>query len=153
MNSYEALLSEADGLNLITKEKDLLSSDGRIKNNRIAIRKGLTDTKKKCVLAEELGHYHTSSGIILDMNNTSNRKQEHIARMWSYDKLIGLQGFIDAFEHHCQSLHEVAEFLEVTVEFLIETINAYMRKYGSYIKYKEYIIEFGFNSVGIIKKL
>lgn len=32
-----------------------------------------------------------------------------------------------------------------------DTINAYMHKYGCYIKHKNYIIEFGYNSVGVIK--
>lgn len=153
MNSYDFLLSEADDLNIITKEKNLYSSDGRIKGNKIAIRKGLTTTEKVCTLAEELGHYHLTVGNILDQTNLNNSKQEHVARMWSYNKLIGLQGFIDAFEHHCINLYETAEYLGVTEEFLIETINAYMHKYGSYIKHKEYIIEFNFNSVGVIKKI
>lgn len=153
LNSYDFLLSEADNLNIITKEKDLWSSDGRINGNKIAIRKGLTETEKTCVLAEELGHYHLTAGNILNQTNLNNCKQEHIARMWSYNKLIGIQGFIDAFEHHCTNLYETAEYLDVTEEFLIETINAYMHKYGSYIKYEEYIIEFNFNSVGVIKKI
>ena len=32
-----------------------------------------------------------------------------------------------------------------------DTINAYMHKYGCCIKHKNYIIEFGYNSVGMIK--
>ena len=61
MTKYEALLDEANSKGLIVKEKPLQSSDGRIKGNRIAIRKDLkTSTEKACVLAEELGHYETT---------------------------------------------------------------------------------------------
>ncbi len=55
--------------------------------------------EKACVLAEELGHHHTSVGNILDMDLTGNRKQERQARLWAYNKLIGLSGIIEAFEH------------------------------------------------------
>ena len=46
-------------------------------------------TEKTCVLAEELGHHHTSVGDIIDMTDIQNRKQERQARLWGYNKLIG----------------------------------------------------------------
>lgn len=68
MITYEQLLMEADSNNLIAKEKKLPVSKGRIKGNRIAIKNGLTEAEKKCILAEELGHYYTGSGNILDQS-------------------------------------------------------------------------------------
>ena len=148
--TYEELLIESDNLGLIVKEKPLEYHDGRIKGNRVAIRSTIpTNTQKACVLAEEIAHHITSTGDILDMSNISNRKQEYKARIWSYNKLIDLQGFINAFEHHCTNLYETATFLGVTEQFLADTINAYMHKYGCYIRYKNYVIEFGFNSVNV----
>lgn len=44
--TYEKLLREADSYNLITKEKNLPVSKGRIKGNKIAIRKDLTNLEK-----------------------------------------------------------------------------------------------------------
>jgi hypothetical protein len=73
--------------------------------------------------------------------------------MRAYKKLVPLEAIIDAFEHHCTNRYEVADFLGVTEEFLIDTINAYMHKYGNFLRHKEYIIEFGEDSIGIIKKL
>lgn len=149
--TYEELLIESDNLGLIVKEKPLEYHDGRIKGNRVAIRSTIpTNTQKACVLAEEIAHHITSTGDILDMSNISNRKQEYKARIWSYNKLIDLQGFINAFEHHYTNLYETATFLGVTEQFLADTINAYMHKYGCYIRYKNYVIEFGFNSVNVI---
>ena len=60
------MLVEAEGNNLITREKSLLAHKGRIKGDRIAISRNLTETEKKCVLAEELRHYYTGTGDILD---------------------------------------------------------------------------------------
>ena len=60
---YDDLLIEADEAGLIVKEKLLPLSDGRIKGRRIAIRRNIPTLRKKAdVLAEELGHYYTTSG-------------------------------------------------------------------------------------------
>lgn len=74
--------------------------------------------------------------------------------MWAYGKLLPLQFFVLAFKHCCRSIHETAEFLEVSEEFLIDCINAYYSKYGSFIEYGEYLFMFsetGLNISTIIK--
>ena len=151
--TYEELLIEADENGLITKEKDLLANKGRIKGDRIAIKRDIpTLAEKSCVLAEELGHYYTTTGCILDQNSSENRKQELKARMWAYDKQIGLSGIIDAFENKCETLHDMAEYLDVTEEFLIETLEAYTSKYGLSMKVGNYTIYFEPLQVFKIKK-
>lgn len=140
---YEALLVEADSEGLTVKEMPMRYNNGRIKGNRIAIRKDIsTSAEKACVLAEELGHHHTSVGNILDMNDIRNRKQERQARFWGYNKLIGLTGIIQAFEAGCQSTHEAAEYLEVTEEYLLEAVKCYQDKYGTCKEIDNYIIYF-----------
>lgn len=140
---YETLLRESDSLRLITKEKSLKYSNGRIKGNRIAIRKDLkTSTEKMCVLAEELGHYYTSTGNILDQSKVSNRKQEYRARLWAYNRAVGLNGLIDAYKMGCKSRYEIAEYLNVTEEFLIEAIQCYKSKYGLCATIDNYTIYF-----------
>lgn len=141
--NYEALLDEAHQEGLIVKEKPLIYNNGRIKGKRIAIRQNInTTTEKACVLAEELGHHHTSVGNILDMNDIRNRKQERQARFWGYNKLIGLTGIVQAFEAGCQSAHEAAEYLEVTEEYLNEAVECYQDKYGTCKEIGNYIIYF-----------
>lgn len=140
--TYEELLIESESQNLIVKEKNLPGYNGRIYKNRIAISKNLNMSEKKCVLAEELGHHHTSVGNILNMEDLSNRKQERQARLWGYNKLIGLTGIVNAFESGCQSAYEASEFLEVTVEYLQECIDCYRDKYGICTEIDNYIIYF-----------
>ncbi len=142
MITYEQLLMEADSQNLITKEKDLPISNGRIKGNRIAIRKDLTEKEKKCIMAEELGHYYTGNGDITDQSFASNRKQELLGRIHSYNRLVGLTGIIDAYRHHCHSLSESAAHLDVPEEFLQEAIAYYKGKYGVSATVDNYIIFF-----------
>lgn len=98
--------------------------------------------KKACVLAEELGHYHTSVGNILDMSVRANRKQERQARLWAYNKLIGLTGLIRAYEHGCKDKYEIADYLDVTDEYLEECINCYRDKYGECKTIDNYTIYF-----------
>ena len=88
--TYDELLDTANKKGLIVKEKRLTRNNGRIKGNRIAIRKDMTITEKACVLAEEIGHYETTVGDILDMSNPWNRKQERQARLNGYNRMIGL---------------------------------------------------------------
>ena len=62
--TYNDMLVEADDNNLIAKEKPLKAHKGLIDGRNIAIKKDMTETEKKCVMAEELGHYYTSTGEI-----------------------------------------------------------------------------------------
>ena len=141
--NYEALLDEAHQEGLIVKEKPLKYNNGRIKGKRIAIRQDIaTNTEKTCVLAEELGHHHTSVGNIIDMNDVRNRKQERQARLWGYNKLIGLSGLIKAYEAGCQDKYEVAEFLGVTDEYLQDCVECYRNKYGTGTALNGYYIMF-----------
>lgn len=140
--NYESLLIEADKNDLITKEKPLKAYNGRIKGKKILIRKDMNSVKKACVLAEELGHYHTTVGNILDQNITDNRKQEQRARAWAYNKMIGLTGIINSYEHGCRSIHETADYLNISEEFLIEALNYYKNKYGICTAINNYVIYF-----------
>ncbi|WP_416374758.1 hypothetical protein [Muricomes intestini] len=141
--TYDDLLIEAETERIIVKEKALNDNDGRIYGNRVAIRKNISSSvEKSCVLAEELGHYYTTSGDIVSQDETGNKKQEYKARLWGYNKKVGLQGLIQSFNHGCQSWEETAEFLDVTEEYLTEVINCYRSKYGVCTTVDNYIICF-----------
>ena len=130
LHIHEMNLSDVDGLK------------GLYLNGNIAIEKNMTSIEKACVLAEELGHHYTTVGDILDQNNSANRKQEQRARAWAYNKMIGLVGIIKAYEHGCYSLHETADYLNVTEEFLKEALTYYKNKHGIYTTVDNYIIYF-----------
>ncbi len=145
MNLFERLEDEAcrDCINVITHEFRNQRISGLYCDGTIGINKSIdTSSGKACVLAEELGHHHTSVGNILDMNDVRNRKQERQARLWGYNRLIGLTGIISAFRAGCQSRHEIAEKLDVTEEYLQECIDCYQDKYGEYVEVDNYMICF-----------
>lgn len=141
--TYEELLDKAHSENLIVKEKHIPGYKGRIYKNRIAIHDEIeTTAERACVLAEELGHYYTSVGDILDQTGTENRKQEYHARLHAYNSQIGLIGIIRCFEHGCRTLYETAEYLEVSEGFLTEALEAYRSKYSPYAVVDNYMIWF-----------
>ena len=140
--TYEELLQESLEQNLIVKEMDLPGYKGRIYKNRVAIRKNMTTAEKSCVLAEELGHHHTTVGNILEQTDVSNCKQERLARLWAYNKQIGLSGIIQGYRAHCRSRYDLAEYLEVSEDFLQEALEYYREKYGVYTELDGYVIYF-----------
>lgn len=151
--NYEALLDEAYEEGLIVKEKPLQYNNGRIKGNRIAIRKDIeTSIEKADVLAEELGHHYTTVGNILDLSDAQNRKQERQARLWAYNKRIGLYGLIKAYEAGCKSRYEASEYLEVSEKFLQDAVHCYREKYGACTSVDNYMICF-IPQLAVLKKV
>lgn len=146
MTKYETLLENASDAGVIVDETSHFCGTkikGLYLDKHIAISKDIsTDTEKACILAEELGHHYTATGNILDQSTVENRKQEMRGRIVAYNKLVGLRGIVDAYLHHCQSISESAEYLEVTEEFLIDSLNYYRNKYGVYAKLDNYVIVF-----------
>ena len=141
--TYDNLLIEAECEGAVVKEKNIPGYGGRTYGNRIAIHKDITTSiEKTCVLAEELGHYHTTVGKIRNQSITENRKQELHARVHGYNRLIGLNGIIRAYRHHCQNLAEIAEYLEVTETFLKEALEIYRQKYGTGVEIDNYVVIF-----------
>ncbi|GAU79515.1 ImmA/IrrE family metallo-endopeptidase [Fusibacter sp. 3D3] len=110
-----------------------------------------TEAEMACILAEEIGHYETSVGNILDQDSLKNIKQEKMARRWAHKKLIPLEKFIDCFKYGCHNPYEVAEHIGVTSEFLEETVNTYMQIYGRYVVVDDYIIYF--DPLGVMRRL
>lgn len=145
MNSLERLEDEAckDGIEIVSCRFNSPRIKGLYCDKTIGITTDIdTSTEKACVLAEELGHHHTSVGEIIDMNDVRNCKQERQARLWGYNKLIGLTGLIRAYDAGCRSGYEIAEYLEVTEKCLAECIEAYRDKYGIGTTIDNYYIMF-----------
>lgn len=150
--NYDELTLECEKENILVAEMPMECYDGRIIGNFVVIDSKLEYTKKACVLAEELGHYHTTVGDILDQTDVSNRKQERTARLWAYNKQIGLSGLVHCFEARCQNTHEMADHLGVTEAFLQDALECYRQKYGICTSYQQYTIYFE-PKLAICKKL
>lgn len=144
MNLYEHLQEEAckEGVNVVDYPFDSSRIRGLYCDGTVAIRQNMTTTEKSCVLAEELGHHHMTVGNILEQTDVANRKQERAARLWAYNKCIGLSGIIAGYRANCHSRHELADYLDVSEEFLAEALECYCEKYGEYTELDGYVIVF-----------
>lgn len=132
MGDYEDLLNECDKNNIVVVEKCFKSkAKGLWKNNKIGISNKIdTDVEKKCILAEEIGHFKTTTGDITDQTKIENRKQELKARRYSYKILVEPIDFIYAFKNGVKDRYELADFLNITDEVLEEIIIDFKKKYG-----------------------
>lgn len=146
MTNYEKLLDNATKDTVTVIENYSFESQrfkGLYCDGVVALNENMkTDTERACVLAEELGHHYTAVGDILDQSSAENRKQELRGRILAYNKLVGLRGIINAYNHHCQDATETAEYLGVTEEFLNDAITYYKGKHGIYATVDNYAIIF-----------
>ena len=141
--TYEELQIQYKNLNIVEMDlSEVNGLKGLYFDGNIAIEKDMSKREKSCILAEEIGHYCTSSGNILDQTDTMNRKQEYRARLYGYNLKIGLTGIIQAYEAGARNLYEMAEFLDVTEKYLMEALECYKSKYGIYAEIDNYIIYF-----------
>lgn len=130
---YENLMVEYEH-EVKIKEKPLLYDlKGLYKNGNIIIDSNIqTNAEKHCILSEEIGHHFTSSGDILDLTDIGNLKQEKRARIWAYNKSAPIRKIIQAYELGLTDTYQVAEYLNVTEEFLKEAIEYYESLYDVY---------------------
>jgi Zn-dependent peptidase ImmA (M78 family) len=107
----------------------------------IAINKKLSTTAEKtCILAEELGHYYTSYGNIINQEIISNRKQELRAKRWAVRYLVPFSSIVRAFEAGCKNCSEAADYIGVTEEFLRYAFKAYNNIYRKYKEFGRYVV-------------
>lgn len=145
LTKYEELLDSAttDGVDIIQRSFNSNRIKGLYCDGTIALNENIELTsERRCILAEELGHHATAIGNIINQSSVSNRKQELRGRIIAYNRLIGLQGIISAYKAGCSNAHEVAEYLDVTEDFLLEALNCYRHKYGTCTTFDNYTIYF-----------
>lgn len=147
MRAIEQLEEIAYTNNLTITDNFLFNSElkGLIIENNIFLSKDLeNDVEKKCILAEELAHKKFNSGNITDLRSIRNRREERKARRYSNQLLIQFDQLVRAIIHfkNDATFYNVAGYLEVTEEFLKETIITYSKIYGPFKEFGEYLITF-----------
>lgn len=159
MDRYEEMLQQAADKNINVIEKWDMGNDpehepvkGLYVDGTVALSDELETTAEKTViLGEEIAHHDLTVGDILTAHDAASRRQEQKARTLSYDRLVGLSGLVRAYEAHCESRYEIAEFLGVTEEFLVDAIARYQEIYGISADYLNYIVFF--DPLGVMRKL
>lgn len=141
---YEDLINEIekDGVEVI-EMKFKGTAKGYYCDNIIAISSNnKSNAERYSTLAEEIGHHYTTYGNISDQKDVRNRKQEKRARNYACERIVGIIELINAFEAGIRGRYELAEYLNVTEEFLEYSIQHYREKYGIYYEIDNYIVYF-----------
>lgn len=145
MNKFEKLCQTASDIDVDIVDYPFTSDrfKGLYCDGTIALNQDIcADSEKACILAEELGHHFTTVGNIADQKEAENRKQERRARVWAYNEMISLSDLVDSYKNGCRNQFEIAEHLNITEEFLIDSLTYYKEKYGLYAQQDHYIIYF-----------
>lgn len=86
--------------------------------------------EKKQVLAEELGHYYGDYTYKFNSDLQSISKQEYKAKKWAYNILIPIEKLKLALKNGIRDLYSLAEYFDVTTEYMYNAIDFYTNKYG-----------------------
>lgn len=122
MTKYEKLMARYDNLHI---EERPMKNDGLYADGCVWINSNMPECRRYCTLAEEIGHYETSVGNILDQNDTNNRRQENVARKWAYEEILPLENILFAAQDGHKEIWDMAEYLEVDEGFLKEALKHY----------------------------
>lgn len=84
--------------------------------------------KRKEILAEELGHYYYSATYKFNSTFELISRQEYKAKKWAYCILIPYEKLKLALKNGITDLYSLADYFDVTVEYMYNAINFYKRK-------------------------
>ncbi|KAF1683652.1 toxin [Staphylococcus hominis] len=142
MGRYEDLIIKYNHLHICDDFVLPGSFSGIYNDGVILIDKNNSSEKKLEILAEELAHHEITHGNIINQKDIQNKKYELKARRLAYEKLISLKDLIDAYLQGINNLYELANFFEVTEQFILETLEHYKQKHGYSVCCDGYIIQF-----------
>ena len=140
--TYDQAEALADRMGYDVRQRRMDYYDGFIKGKQIYIEEGMTQAKKTDVLIEELVHGAVTVGDILDQDDVSNRKQEHLARKLTYEIRVPLIDIARCVRNGRTNLNEIAEEMNVDEETLRDALSEYKSHFGARTVVGNYIIQF-----------
>lgn len=98
-------------------------------------------------LAEEIGHHETSYGDILSVYNkqynVDSARQELRARRFGHKLILPLEKLIECYKKGLWGdIYEMCLHLEIDRVHFNEAIEDYKAKFGLYVRYSGYLIQF-----------
>ncbi|MCG2172702.1 ImmA/IrrE family metallo-endopeptidase [Staphylococcus epidermidis] len=142
MPHYVELLTENEHIKI--KDTHSLPNGYSVfyKDGVILFDKDLSERRKAEVLYEELAHHKLTYGNILDQFKDINRKFENYARRYGYEAALPLRIIVEAHNYGISNLYELAEYVQLSEEYIAEILKHYKNKYGIGTHYGEHLITF-----------
>ncbi|MDS3898504.1 ImmA/IrrE family metallo-endopeptidase [Staphylococcus hominis] len=142
MSRYEQLLTENEHIKIRDTHSLPDGYSGFYNDGIILIDKNLPETRKAEVLYEELAHHKLTYGNILDQSKWINRKFESYARRHGYEAALPLRIIVEAHHYGVSNLYELAEYVQLSEEHVLEILEYYKTKHGLTTRYDKYVIQF-----------
>lgn len=142
MSHYEQLLTQNEHIKIKDTHSLPDGYNGFYNDGIILIDKNLSETRKAEVLYEELAHHKLTYGNILDQSKWINRKFENYARRHGYEAALPLRIIVEAYHYGVSNLYELAEYVQLSEEHVMEILEHYKSKYGLNARYGNYVIKF-----------
>lgn len=142
MGLYEELCMNNENIKIEETSRLPNFQPGCYMNGKIYIKNNLSDIRKAEVLFEELGHHEKTYGNILDQSKSINRKFEGYAVRHGYQAALPLRIIIEAYHYGISNLYELAEYVELSEEYIIKVIDFYKKKYGLSTYFNGHVIKF-----------
>lgn len=142
MSRYEQLLTENEHIKIKDTHSLPDGYSGFYNDGIILIDKNLPETRKAEVLYEELAHHKLTYGNILDQSKWINRKFESYARRHGYEAALPLRIIVEAHHYGVSNLYELAEYVQLSEEHVLEILEYYKTKHGYSTRYGKYVIQF-----------
>lgn len=142
MSRYEQLLAENEHIKIKDTHSLPDGYSGFYKDGIILIDKDLSETRKAEVLYEELAHHKLTYGNILDQSKWINRKFENYAKRHGYEAALPLRIIVEAHHYGVSNLYELAQYVQLSEEHVLEILKHYKQKHGLTTRYGKYVIQF-----------
>lgn len=85
-------------------------------------------------MQKNCGHYYYSATYKFNSDLQFINKQEYKAKKWKYNCLIPFEKLKLAIKNRNQYIYSLAEYFNVTTQFMRNAINFYIDKYGDFTK-------------------
>lgn len=142
MGLFEELCIKNDWIEIEETNRLPKFQPGFYINGKIYINSNLSETGKAEVLYEELAHHKLTYGNILDQSKWINRKFESYARRHGYEAALPLRIIVEAHHYGVSSLYELAQYVQLSEELVLEILKHYKQKHGLTTRYGKYVIQF-----------
>nr|WP_039813787.1 hypothetical protein [Jeotgalibacillus malaysiensis] len=139
---YEKLMDEYPDLNYEEDNNMPEKLPGVIIDNFIAINRNLSMKAKYFILAEEIGHYLTTNGDILNLKDIRHMKAEVVARRWGFHKVLSFDHLLECYDRSILTCDELCSHFELEPEHVNQVLKSYIDKYGPSVEHKGHLIQF-----------
>lgn len=150
MNRLEQLMSQYPEINFQFTNKLPDKLGALTWNNNVYINKNRSYMQNLADVTEEIGHYKTTVGNIVEQKSQLDRNQELQARKVGYMILVTLDGLIDCYEKDITTPWDIAEYYDCNVDYLWRALSTYKSKYGERFIYNNYQFDLS-NGLNIYK--